>query len=80
MNEKSFVGETSTSGVEVASVKIKKLGEGASTGWEGERVFTAEEVISAVKELDVKAGNVEVTDKLVSHEGGACLDVHESQG
>ncbi|MFA4953916.1 MAG: hypothetical protein WC641_01225 [Patescibacteria group bacterium] len=69
MNEKPFGGEAAVSDVETKKVKIKKLGEGASTGWEGERTFTAEEVITAIRELDAKAGDVEVTDQLISHEG-----------
>ncbi len=69
MKERFFGEQTTTSPNEVKKVTTKTLGEGGSTGWEGERTFTAEEVIAAVKELDQKAGNVEVTDQLVSHEG-----------
>lgn len=55
--------------VEDGNVKIKRLGEGVSTGWEGERLFTTEEVMAAVKELDPKAEDLCVTDKLLSFEG-----------
>ncbi len=73
MSEKPFSGgeKTAVSTIEAVKkeVKVTKLAEGVSTGWEGERTFTEEEVIFAVKEIVLGAGEIQVTDKTVNHEG-----------
>lgn len=69
MKKESFSQETAAPGAEAMPIPTKRLNQGESTGWEGERVFTVEEVVAAVKEVDALAGDVQVTDQVVSHEG-----------
>lgn len=69
MYEKPFGMEPRAPEVEVKQMKIKKLEEGVSTGWENERRFTMEEVVAALQELGIESADLKTTDQIVSHEG-----------
>lgn len=55
--------------VEAAEVQTKKLKEGVSKGWEGERRFTEREVLESFKALGYDMKGTEVVLRLIDHDG-----------
>jgi hypothetical protein len=69
MKEIPFGSERFASNAESSQGKITKLEKGEFTAPENERIFHAEEVLAAIKELEKEAGDLKITNQLVSQEG-----------
>lgn len=69
MSEKPFSGAPSSPETETTAIKIKRLGEGVSSGYENELTFSPEQVIAIIQEMVIEAGDIKPTDQTFSHEG-----------